>query len=225
VALVVDGRVVDTKPLRIVADPAVQFTDAARKRYYDIAMDLHEMQRRGTVTQASLTSLGREIEAAIPKVAASNAPADVKAQFATFVKDFTSVGAKFGVTVGPEGGGSLPPGATLSITQLDSALKAMTAAAAQPAGGGGRGGRGGGGGGRGGGGGPAANVDVLGRIGAVKGAIIGIWETPSDAVVRQYNEARAALPPAMAEANAFNARARTMSTTLSRHGVTMLPPR
>ena len=32
--------------MRVSADPAVQMTDVQAKRYYDIAMDLHDMQRR-----------------------------------------------------------------------------------------------------------------------------------------------------------------------------------
>jgi hypothetical protein len=87
---------------------------------------------------------------------------------------------------------------------------------------GGAGGRGGRGGGRGGGGGNPN--DVVGRAGAIKGSIMGIWESPSDAMVKQYTDVKAALPAALAEANAFLAKARTMSQTLQRSGVTLLVP-
>ena len=33
--------------MKVVLDPAVQMTDVQRKRYYDMSMDLHDMQRRG----------------------------------------------------------------------------------------------------------------------------------------------------------------------------------
>ena len=39
---------VDTKPMRVIADPAMQMTDVQAKRYYDVVVDLHEMQRRGS---------------------------------------------------------------------------------------------------------------------------------------------------------------------------------
>ena len=40
------ARSIETKPLKIVGDPELQ-TDAGRKHATDIAMDLHEIQKRG----------------------------------------------------------------------------------------------------------------------------------------------------------------------------------
>ena len=48
VSLVSDGKVLDSKPLRLVMDPAVQLAEGARGRYNAVLMDLHEAQRRGT---------------------------------------------------------------------------------------------------------------------------------------------------------------------------------
>ena len=48
VALVVDGKTVDTKPLRVMSDPEVVLTEAERKKLYDMAMEMHELQRRAT---------------------------------------------------------------------------------------------------------------------------------------------------------------------------------
>jgi hypothetical protein len=93
-----------------------------------------------------------------------------------------------------------------------------------PAGGAQGGGRQGGGGGGFGGGGNAANV--LGRTGTVKNAIMNIWESPSEAMIRQYNDVRAALPKAIEDANRFMKRAADMNNTLKPYGVTLevVPP-
>ena len=48
VALIVDGKTVETKPLRVSADPEVVLTDAQRKQLYDMAMEMHELQKRAT---------------------------------------------------------------------------------------------------------------------------------------------------------------------------------
>jgi hypothetical protein len=83
------------------------------------------------------------------------------------------------------------------------------------------GGRGGGGGGRGGGGDPA---NVLNRLSTVKGAIMGIWEMPSEAVVAQANQAGPALNAAIDEANGVLARARSVSQQLGQYGLTLTVP-
>jgi hypothetical protein len=87
---------------------------------------------------------------------------------------------------------------------------------------GGRGGRGGGGGGGRGGGGDPANA--LNRVSTVKGAIMGIWEVPSEAVVAQANQARPALSAAIDEANGVLARARSVSQQLGPYGLTLTVP-
>jgi hypothetical protein len=81
-------------------------------------------------------------------------------------------------------------------------------------------GPGGGGGGFGGG---AAGIDanVLARLGAVKGNLLAVWETPSDALVKQAAAARAALDAAVAEAKAFAPRMKAMSDKLAAAGIAM----
>src|SRR5262245_34336947 len=46
IALVVDGKTVDTKTLRVTDDPDVQLTQVERKRMFDMAMELHTLQPR-----------------------------------------------------------------------------------------------------------------------------------------------------------------------------------
>jgi len=196
VALVAGGRVLDSKPLRLVMDPEVQVTEAQHRRWFEIASDLHEQQRRATELVAPLTALFAQMPDVTQRVNASSAPAAVKTQFESFSRDLEAVRVKFGVTTPPD------------------------PAAAGAGGRGGRGGGGGGGGGRGGGGGDD-DQNVLGRAGTVKGAIQGIWETPSAAMVRRYEEVRAALPRAVTEANAVLTRATAVSQALRAHDITL----
>ncbi|MEQ1693182.1 MAG: hypothetical protein ABMA00_17965, partial [Gemmatimonas sp.] len=186
VALVADGKVVDTKPLTIVMDPQVQMTTLARAQYNTLLMDLHGIQKRGADVTAQLTALYTEMQKMVPKVDSSSATPAVKAQFAAFRKEFDVLRPKFGIGI---------PAVTFAP--------------------------GGGGGGRGGAAGPEASANVMARVGTVKGAIMGAWETPSASLLKQVTEVKAALPPAIAAANAFMVKARAMSTTLAPFGLTL----
>jgi hypothetical protein len=187
VALVADGRVVDSKSLRIVMDPAVELSEGARVRYNAVLADLHELQRRATDVARPLAALFPNVQATAPRVDSSSAPANVKQDFADFRKEFDAVRAKFGVGAG-----------------------------------------GGFGGGGGGGGGAAAQAalaaNALGRLSALKSAIIGMWEAPSEGTMRQVEAARAALVPAMNEVAPVMAKAKALSLALSQHGVTLTVP-
>src|SRR5262249_14844987 len=48
VALVVDGKPVDTKPLRVLGDPEVVLSDAQRKQLFDMAAEMHDLQKRAS---------------------------------------------------------------------------------------------------------------------------------------------------------------------------------
>jgi hypothetical protein len=88
------------------------------------------------------------------------------------------------------------------------------------AGAGGRGG-GGGGGGRGG----AADPDnVLAKTSTLKNQLAGVWEAPSAASVKQYNDVKIALPKAVADGNAFLGKAGAVAQTLAKYGVTLKVP-
>jgi len=105
IALVVNGAVVETKPLRVVADPATQMTDAARRRHFEMANDLHELQRRGTQMTAALDPFNTQMADLAAKIAGmENVPADVKAQFDALNTELEAVRVKFGVPI-PQGGG------------------------------------------------------------------------------------------------------------------------
>lgn len=77
--------------------------------------------------------------------------------------------------------------------------------------------------GGGGGGGAANDANVLGRFSQVKGAMLGVWEVPSEALLAQATAARTALDAAGAEAKAFAPRMKVMSEKLAAAGITMPP--
>jgi hypothetical protein len=105
VALVIDGKAVDTKTMKVIADPALQMNDVQQKRYFDIAMDLHDMQRRGQEMTNALNGLYSQMTDLATKLPGmSNVPAAVKAQFDAANKEFDGVRPKFGVPP-PAGGG------------------------------------------------------------------------------------------------------------------------
>jgi hypothetical protein len=80
----------------------------------------------------------------------------------------------------------------------------------------------GGGGGR---GGAAADPDnVLAKTSSLRTAVMGIWESPSAALMRQYSEAKVDLPAAITAANAVIARASAMSQTLKKYDITLTAP-
>ena len=112
VALVVDGKTVESKPLTIVMDPMVQLTSAQRVAYNMLATDLHSAQQAGAAAAAPMTALLAEVRKAAAKMDSTPTLADsVKTQFAAFRKDFDAVRAKLGAgapafAAGPGGGGA-----------------------------------------------------------------------------------------------------------------------
>jgi photosystem II stability/assembly factor-like uncharacterized protein len=98
IALVSGGKVLDTKPMTIVMDPAVKFTAAEQRRYNDIVSDLHEMQKRTAPTAAALFTMVPQFRAIDTALATrSDVPAAVKTQFAALKRQFESLAPKFGV--------------------------------------------------------------------------------------------------------------------------------
>jgi hypothetical protein len=83
-------------------------------------------------------------------------------------------------------------------------------------------------GGRGGGGGrggpPPDPENVLARTVTLKNQLVSVWETPSTAMVGQYTEAKADLPKAVADANAWLGRAATVSQALKKYDITLTVP-
>jgi photosystem II stability/assembly factor-like uncharacterized protein len=106
VALVVNGKVADTKQMTVALDPALRMNDAQQKRYYDIVMDLHGTQRRGDEIAAAMAPFYTQMSNLAAKLPGmDNVPADAKASFAALQKDFDAMRVKFGVPAAAGGGG------------------------------------------------------------------------------------------------------------------------
>ena len=191
VALVVNGKVVNSKPLTITMDPEVPLVGAARLQYNAVITDLHEAQRAGAELALKLSALYGEITRLAPQMDSASTPASSKTDFTAFRAQFDSVRAKFGVPALLGGGGFGGGGG-------GGAAAAALAAAAQ--------------------------ANALGRVGAAKAAMLGVWETPSAAAVKQGTEAKAALAAATIEANAILVRAKALAAKLGTANIKLAVP-
>ncbi|MEO6236362.1 MAG: hypothetical protein ABIQ52_05140, partial [Vicinamibacterales bacterium] len=101
VALIVDGKTVDTKPLSVAGDPDVALTEAQRKQLFEMAFEMHELQKRATHAAAGVASLTRQMTQLTTDIAAkTDVPADVKAAFESLKTDTAAMATKL-----PAGGG------------------------------------------------------------------------------------------------------------------------
>ncbi|HYU80952.1 MAG TPA: hypothetical protein VEK56_18330, partial [Vicinamibacterales bacterium] len=115
VTLVVDGKDVATKPVRVDPDSAVQMTDAERKTWHDTALALHELQKTANEAADAVAELGRQFQAleGLVKVA-TNVPATATSAMAETGKKLSDLRRRLGVAApgqpaaaggGPGGGG------------------------------------------------------------------------------------------------------------------------
>lgn len=112
VSLVVDGKAVGNKPLRVAGDPDVVLTQAERKRLYDMAMELHALQAQANAIAEQIVPIQRQLPDVMKQVASkTDLPADVKAQAETFNKEFTELATRLVPAGGGGwgGGGGTPP--------------------------------------------------------------------------------------------------------------------
>jgi hypothetical protein len=219
VALMVDGKAVETKAMKVIADPESQLSDTQRRRYNEILMDLHDMQRRGDDVTNALNPLFSQMGDVATKIKGmNNVPAAVKAQFDALNKEFDVVRGKFGVppTAGGGGRGGRGGGGGAAAAAPAAAAPAASAEATGPAPGAGQGG--------GFGGGAADPQNLPARAGALKGQIMSFWELPSDTLMKQYADVKLALPKAIADTNAFLLKAMTMSQSLKKYDVALTVP-
>jgi hypothetical protein len=106
VALMAGNRTLDTKPIRIVMDPAVRLAGSDRTRWNAITAELHSTQRRGNEVQNTLNTLHPQMTEIAGKIAGmSDVPANVKSQFDALNTAYEAVRVKFGVPVAAAGGG------------------------------------------------------------------------------------------------------------------------
>jgi hypothetical protein len=106
VALVVDGKTVDSRPLRIADDPEVVLTSADRKRQFDMAMEMHALQPRISEVGTAFGSLNRQVtELTATAAGRSDVPADVKGQLDAFKKELDALAPRLATPQGGRGGG------------------------------------------------------------------------------------------------------------------------
>lgn len=92
VSLIVDGKTIETKPLRVADDPDVGLTAMQRKQMYDMAMELHALQRQAGDASEAVTSLNRQLGELADNVSGNTSiPADVKASFDGLKKDVSDL--------------------------------------------------------------------------------------------------------------------------------------
>jgi len=106
VELIVDGKTADSKPVRVVADPEVVLTAVERKRMFDMAMEMHELQRRGTEVMNALAPVNRQMPEVTKTVAArGDIPADVKSAVDSLGKELSATMTRFAALAGGGGRG------------------------------------------------------------------------------------------------------------------------
>ncbi len=106
VSLVVDDKAIETKPLRVMADPEVVLTDAERRKLFDMAMEMHELQRRATEIASGMQSLNSRLpELAKEAGGKSDLPADLKSSIESLQKDVAALAPKLVVAGGGRGFG------------------------------------------------------------------------------------------------------------------------
>jgi photosystem II stability/assembly factor-like uncharacterized protein len=106
VALIVDGKTVETKPIKVADDPEVVLTQADRKRQYDMAMEMHALQPRVTDIGTAFGSLSRQVNELTTTVSTRNdVPADVKSSLEAFKKELDGLAPRLATPQGGRGGG------------------------------------------------------------------------------------------------------------------------
>jgi hypothetical protein len=113
VTLVIDGKEVATKSVRVSGDPDMPMTDADRRTWHDTSLALHELQKTANDAAAAVATLTRQM-ASLEGVTrdASNLPADVKTAIGDVNRALGDLRRRLGVPAGASGpgGGTGGPG-------------------------------------------------------------------------------------------------------------------
>ena len=129
VSLVVDGKTIESKPLRVNEDPEVVLTAVERKRMYDQAMEIHALQPRLTEATTAHAALTRQLADVTTAIAAkSDVPADVKASVEALTKEVAALAPRLAAPAGGRGGGGGGRGQNESLSaKLGQAKNGLTA--------------------------------------------------------------------------------------------------
>jgi hypothetical protein len=123
VALVVDGKTIESKPLKVMLDPEVALSEIERKKMFDMAMEMHELQRVGNEAGTALRPLSTRAGELAKEIAGrTDVPADAKASFEAFNKELTALMPKFAAGGGGRGGGGGGGGGAAAVTPTPSLM-------------------------------------------------------------------------------------------------------
>ena len=106
-----NGKDVATKPVRVVGDTAIKWTDADRKTWHDTALAFHRLQEQANEAADAVTQLATQYQTLETMLkTATNVPADAKTAIEAVGKDLTGLRTRLGVpapgqTQGAGGGG------------------------------------------------------------------------------------------------------------------------
>jgi hypothetical protein len=203
VSLIVDGKTIETKPLRVAADPEVALTPIERQRMFDMAMEMHDLQKRATDVQNALRPLNTRMTELAKEIAGrSDVPAGVKATFEAFNRDLAAFAPKFAPAAFGRGGGAGPAAAPAAAPAAQAAQPGQAAPASTAV---------------------APTVNLLTRIGQAKNGLMATMPI-TDQTTKAYAEAKAQVPKAITEANALFARAEALSKALAPLKLTLAAP-
>jgi hypothetical protein len=127
VSHVVDGKTLESRPLKVMVDPEVVLTEAERKKLFDMAMELHQLQRRANEVAAGIAPLNTRLgELSKEAATKSDLPADLKASVDTLRKDVAELAPKLAMPLfGGRGGGRGGGAADSLVARLAQAKTAL----------------------------------------------------------------------------------------------------
>lgn len=134
VALVVAGKEVATKPIRVSGDTAMPMSDADRKAWHDTTVSLHQLQKTANEAAEAVTTLGAQLTTAEALVkTAGNAPSGGKQAIEDIGKRLAALRPQLGVgQTGGGGGGGFGggpnPNVRARIGQLKGQIMGSTSA-------------------------------------------------------------------------------------------------
>jgi hypothetical protein len=112
VALVIDGKTVEAKPIRVSADPDVALTAVERKKLFDMAMEIQALQANATAAANAFGPFNSRLNEIVKEIAGrSDVPAGTKTAVDVYVKQVAVVAPKFTAPAfgrGGQGGGFGP---------------------------------------------------------------------------------------------------------------------
>jgi hypothetical protein len=105
VTLVVDGKEVATKTVRVSGDKDMPMTDAERRTWHDTALDLHDLQRLANTAAETVNTLVAHVNAAeLLFKSAAGAPAAAKTAIGDAQAKLADLRRRLGLNP-PQGGG------------------------------------------------------------------------------------------------------------------------